>query len=76
MKTRRRTCLSTCVIPPIWIIKSKSVFRIHRRPSCSQIAPRCAEDIAVHGDKNMTLLIDATHTVVHATCIQNSEGVS
>lgn len=43
-QARRRTCLSTPVIPPIWIIKSKSVFRIHQSPHCSQITPRCVED--------------------------------
>lgn len=45
-RRRRCTCLSTAVIPPIWIIKSKSVFLIHQRPHCSQIAPRCAADVA------------------------------
>lgn len=52
---RRRTCLSTRVIPPIWIIKSKSVCRIHQSPHCSQMTPRCAEDMAAYGDENMTL---------------------
>lgn len=47
------------VIPPIWIIKSKSVFRIHQGPHGSQITPRCADDIAAHDSArgcNPTLL--------------------
>ena len=66
MEARRRTCLSTPVIPPIWIIKSKSVFRIHQSPHCSQITPRCVEDISrTRSSSSSTAAYGCNHTLLY-----------
>lgn len=47
-QARKHTCLSTPIIPPIWIIKPKSVSRTHQSPHCSQMTPRCVEGTVAH----------------------------